>query len=721
MSNTINLSVSQRVNRRAVDGKDGNSLNVKGKIVKHYKNWASFKKDATEHLDEEDPYIELSDGTKAYMNSLFIFDTTSDYSEEHDEDTQTGFNAPTVMQFINGIYVYDPIQPTLNDAYMDNDGNLWVAGTKAWTNVGAIKGEKGDKGDKGDAGEWYEVITGNTPIPPQQEISSIATDYDGNMKTTTFFVGVMKHTGSDRSLLPFPSFSVETDESTIVVERLSQQLPAYACTGSKLTTNQVTVTVKVGTTTVSKTLPVVKDGESGDNGKDATEIILSPDEITFETDDDGNITGGSQTCTLKVKQGTTTLMCVNSGTTLEEGKNYYLDTAYPDIKNISSDGVKEQISTDKNAEIIIIPAKITTYTKDDITIPYTEGYVDIKVHLANDVELIKRIVWHVNFAKYIGKVAWDSKSLDASFNSYKSTTDGTIATMQSNISANASSISACVKQDGVARAGLTLNEDGVVLEGDKIEVKNDGETSALFNNGMLNANLINVSKLSTSGSNSAKVVIENGLLSVFGTNGVCNIKFGVNENGLAVLSYYDAEGKWLYDLGPNGLDAKITQEAKVEEDVLVDMLTMLNVDSIDDIGTIQTSGEAQGFRLVNRQYALGLFGPEIAEKTPEGYKPENTVKKTLYKYSCGRLSGTPIKDNDRGLTTAALAETADGKWFNQTPFGASGTLTNLSNGVYMIPMTSVVSTWLPDMFRLPLVMIENGVRYSTDIYYIQDY
>ena len=47
---------------------------------------------------------------------------------------------------------------------------------------------------------------------------------------------------------------------------------------------------------------------------------------------------------------------------------------------------------------------------------------------------------------------------------------------------------------------------------------------------------------------------ENGGISIFGSIAK-NIEGGVNEEGLAILRYYDNDGTMLYDLGPNGLSS----------------------------------------------------------------------------------------------------------------------------------------------------------------------
>ena len=71
-----------------------------------------------------------------------------------------------------------------------------------------------------------------------------------------------------------------------------------------------------------------------------------------------------------------------------------------------------------------------------------------------------------------------------------------------------------------------------------------------------------VEQLRTSG-DGATISVQNGLLEVFGAVNQLspNIRFGVNENGYAVMQYFDNEGKFLYDLGPSGIsDINVREE-----------------------------------------------------------------------------------------------------------------------------------------------------------------
>lgn len=63
----------------------------------------------------------------------------------------------------------------------------------------------------------------------------------------------------------------------------------------------------------------------------------------------------------------------------------------------------------------------------------------------------------------------------------------------------------------------------------------------------------------------ARIEAEGTLMKVFGTSNVANIIFGVNSDGLAVLTYYDNNGNKLYDLGPSGIAYVQVREAKMTQ------------------------------------------------------------------------------------------------------------------------------------------------------------
>lgn len=70
--------------------------------------------------------------------------------------------------------------------------------------------------------------------------------------------------------------------------------------------------------------------------------------------------------------------------------------------------------------------------------------------------------------------------------------------LESVISQQADQIAMSVKVDGKERAGMTLDaEEGITMQADKVRIKNGDTLAALFTNGILNADLIQVGKLTT--------------------------------------------------------------------------------------------------------------------------------------------------------------------------------------------------------------------------------
>lgn len=255
-----------------------------------------------------------------------------------------------------------------------------------------------------------------------------------------------------------------------------------------------------------------------------------------------------------------------------------------------------------------------------------------------------------------------------------------------------------VDKASLKKAGINITSEMVELYGNQVKVSGakGGTPVAMFENGMLNSNFINADKimarqLQTTGSNGQSVSIENGLMRVYGTNGGCNIEFGVNSNGEAILSYYDKDGKWLYDLGPNKLDGGQLTESTLEGDKYVTAASFFGTNDFFSLKTYINVTVKQ----VDREYSQSLFGnnlfyngdQEIANNNAAhfGYQPFARVSNVtnLYRYTAPRQSGTIIKDERYGLTTPALARQADGKYFtSNSVLAINGKLTNLAPAGY---------------------------------------
>ena len=255
-----------------------------------------------------------------------------------------------------------------------------------------------------------------------------------------------------------------------------------------------------------------------------------------------------------------------------------------------------------------------------------------------------------------------------------------------------------VDKASLKAAGIEITSDMVELYGNQVKVSGakGGTPVAMFENGMLNSKLINADKimarqLDTTGSNGQRVSIEDGLMQIFGKNGACNIKFGVNDNGEAILSYYDKNGKWLYDLGPNKLDGSQITSSTVTINEYVEATTKPGTNNF--YNNVMYLGKE--VKQVKSQYSQLLFGNNIFMNEDDeiqknssahvGYQPfaneSNVIK--LYKYSAPRMGNTIVKDDKYGLSTAELAKKADGKYFTSTVMASGSSLVNLAPvGVY---------------------------------------
>lgn len=226
-------------------------------------------------------------------------------------------------------------------------------------------------------------------------------------------------------------------------------------------------------------------------------------------------------------------------------------------------------------------------------------------------------------------------------------------------------------------AGLEITSDKVILQGEKVEVKNtlstgQTTTAALFSDGAINAALILAQMLTSQGLNGQMVRIADGLINIYGKAGTANIRFGLNSSGQAVLSYYDDNGNFLYDLGPAGVaslsktDAKITSEQYIKaEDAGLTTPLGENVDLpwVDTTKTWYTATKDNNYIL----FVKGATG-----KTT-----------TLYRYSAPRVNGKIVADSANGLGTYDLASAADGRTFTSRTMVKNGALTNLADGVFL--------------------------------------
>lgn len=188
----------------------------------------------------------------------------------------------------------------------------------------------------------------------------------------------------------------------------------------------------------------------------------------------------------------------------------------------------------------------------------------------------------------------------------------------------------------------------------------------------------------TSVGENSKTVLVGGLMTIFNNlNGTWrkNIEFGI-KNGYAVMSYYDNNGNLLYDLGPSGLTGSSLEESKFEEIKIKKTGIIWESARLNQQGQWNT-GTGTIYNKIDDRYDSLIFGGG-AGTIPYDRIGSTFTSVSIYRYTAARINGTAVKEPSLGLSTAAMAEKADGMYFtSKTTLGnSSGSLVNLASGIY---------------------------------------
>ena len=219
-----------------------------------------------------------------------------------------------------------------------------------------------------------------------------------------------------------------------------------------------------------------------------------------------------------------------------------------------------------------------------------------------------------------------------------------------------------VDKASLKKAGIGITDREVLLYGEKVKVMNGNAVAALFKDGMLNADLIAAKVLESLGSNGARVAISDGIMEFFGSVNKTkpNIRFGLNSEGSAVLSYYDNNGDLLYDLGPDGISTMDKTNGSFTAYQFYTSQNLFGVSSTpSSYGTYKTftssrNSISETFLVADDSYDSHLF---------PSFNPSTNTKTTLYRYKAPRINGKIVADSLNGFTTQELASKADGKYF----------------------------------------------------------
>ena len=103
---------------------------------------------------------------------------------------------------------------------------------------------------------------------------------------------------------------------------------------------------------------------------------------------------------------------------------------------------------------------------------------------------------------------------------------------------------------------LKVKETGIDIDEKKIRLKAE--------NTVVDGNLTVMNVKTTPVNNGAHVEIGGSSAMFFGSAGIANIRLGVDEQGRAVLYYFDNDGSLLYNLGPDGIMKTPSQNERFE-------------------------------------------------------------------------------------------------------------------------------------------------------------
>lgn len=240
-------------------------------------------------------------------------------------------------------------------------------------------------------------------------------------------------------------------------------------------------------------------------------------------------------------------------------------------------------------------------------------------------------------------------------------------------------------------AGIDITSRQIMLTADKTMFRTTkGINVAVFDESGINAQLVRAQRLQTKGTNGAEVLIENGMMQVFGAAGVANIRFGLDDNGYATLGYYDNDGNLLYDLGPKGIVSLNLTKPSLTRAMYIDLVSAGL--------TTPYYSKKDGYTWIsdaNNNKVFGVFS--VADR----YVRDNlgvSQGVELYQYRAPCINGAVAADSTYNLTKAQ-AEKANGCYFTSNQIQVVGDkFLNLAKGAYLPWDTKTVDN---TKYRLP--------------------
>ena len=190
----------------------------------------------------------------------------------------------------------------------------------------------------------------------------------------------------------------------------------------------------------------------------------------------------------------------------------------------------------------------------------------------------------------------------------------------------------------VKDTGINIDEKKITLSAENTEV--DGTMTV--------NNLVTIPS-----SSGAYAQMMGSVLAFFGTAGKANIRIGVNEDGMAVLQYYNNDGVMLYDLGPSGISTIAVQQ---------EHFTTITGYVVEDM-----TGDGN---LITPDNWTWIFN----EQTLEILFSSSTPSETLYTYYAKIVAG--VFDKGNCCLDSTNAQDANARLFRKQASGASKYIDN---------------------------------------------
>lgn len=657
------------------NGTNGTSFTTKGKADGHYATYAKWKAAKKEMTSDANP---------------MLIDNASD-------GRGSEYAIPSILTYSGGATDCAAIsKATVGDAYVIGS-ELWVANASAWVSLGSIQGPAGANGD--DGANAVNVYLSPTSIMHKKSDTEAKYAVVCKVKDGNDFVEYSSKEEDGKFLVIVES---DTIPDGVTIETVSGE-DYFECDFTIPANQEVNADVvfyvvykKVGYTYTYqiKTIADGEKGDKGDDGADAVDIQMTTNSIAHKKAS----TSSTYSVTFKVKVGKS---LAEYGT--DDGKFHINDIPASSLP----DGV--------------------TYTKTGGTAGAT--YVTYKLTIAKNVS----VNTNFSFVVYYGSIGYsrtfsittvedgepgakgekgailrgpqDWTSLSDGYNFYQ----GADGEEYKDVVIYSGNYYSCIQTHAKSSSILPTNSEYWKL-GDKFELV---ATSVLLADNAQIKMLQGQSILLQDLSSGMKMLLQGGMMNIYGSQNVANIRIGLDDNGQSILQFYNNDGELCYDLGPGGLDAKNVKSGSL--DAVSGYVTMASVTGTENFSTTKTFGDGT-IRLVASTLAIDskLFGGG-----QNSQPAANGTKKTLYRYTAARLNGKVVKDDSRGLT-AELAEKADGKYFTSQILVASDALTNLASGTFILKTAKVLQcpqfiTGGGPKYMLNYVNITSGSMVSTNI------